>query len=152
AVDQLRQAALVDLQQGNRRVAKQIPISLLAVPQRRLGFLARRDVHQRTYGLPIARFIGRGMGYPVKVLGRSVWHQQAMLKVKLVSLADGTVDLLTNESNVVGVHTIEHHLQRRLGRRIVFEDAKAFLGPEDLSARDVPAEAARVTQLLRLGQ
>src|SRR5580704_1889441 len=50
------------------------------------------------------------------------------------------------------MHALDHKVNRRLELWVIFENSEAFLRPEDLSARDIPAEAARVAQLLRLGE
>src|SRR5712691_4013582 len=50
------------------------------------------------------------------------------------------------------MHPVEHDFDRGPGSGVVLEYLVALLGPDDFSARDVPAKTARVAKLLRLRQ
>src|SRR6478672_2758422 len=65
-----------------------------------------------------------------------------MLKINSLSAARRTLDHLPDQ----------HHGDRGSGRGVVPEYSVAFLGPDDVSARDVPAKTAGAAQPLRLRQ
>src|SRR3954449_3372051 len=75
-----------------------------------------------------------------------------MLKINSLSAARRTLDHLPDQRDVVRVHPVEHHGDRGSGRGVVPEYSVAFLGPDDVSARDVPAKTAGAAQPLRLRQ
>src|ERR1700730_1322122 len=92
------------------------------------------------------------MGHYIEVLDRSVRHQQPMLKIKRLFVGCCTVDSLPNKSGVVRMHTVEDDFDRDPGRRVVLEYSVVLLGPDNFSARDVPAKTAGVAKPLRLRQ
>ena len=88
----------------------------------------------------------------MKMLDRSVRHLQSMLEIKRLLMRCGSVNRLLHQGEVVGVHSIEHHFDGDIRRGLVPEDPEGLFRPEDLPAGHVPAEAARVAELLRLGE
>src|SRR6476659_4011900 len=75
-----------------------------------------------------------------------------MLKINSLSAARRTLDHLPDQRDVVRVHPVEHHGDRGSGRGVVPEYSVAFLGPDDVSARDGPAKTAGAAEPLRLRQ
>src|SRR3954471_3163772 len=75
-----------------------------------------------------------------------------MLEIECLSADRCTVDHFPNERDVVRVHPVDDDIDRSSDRGIILEYSAALLGPEDFSARDVPAKTARVAEPLRLGQ
>src|SRR5918998_833115 len=75
-----------------------------------------------------------------------------MCEVRVAAVADYTLECLLQPRTVVRMHPLKHALKRRSRVLVVSENTKRFLGPVKLSARHVPAETARKTELLRLGQ
>src|SRR5713226_9398523 len=75
-----------------------------------------------------------------------------MLKIKCLFVARCTVDHLPNKRDVVRMHPVEHDLDRGPGRGVVLEYSVALLGPEDFSARYVPAKTPGAAKALRLRQ
>src|SRR6202011_3432247 len=55
-------------------------------------------------------------------------------------------------SSIVRMHPLENQRDRRLDRFVISENSEALFRPEYLSTCSVPAEAAGLAQLLRLGQ
>ena len=75
-----------------------------------------------------------------------------MLKIECFLVDRRTVDHLPHKRHVVRMHPVENDIDRNLGRGVVLEYAVTFLGPADLSTRNVPAKTAGVAEPLRLCQ
>src|SRR6266566_1320907 len=75
-----------------------------------------------------------------------------MFKVERLPFLHRAVDDLLDAGSVVRMSSLEYERQCRLIGSIAFKDAKGFLRPVKLSARNVPTEAARMAQPLRFGQ
>src|SRR5271167_4229459 len=75
-----------------------------------------------------------------------------MFVVDLLPFLRCTFDGLLNARSVVGMSPLEHELHPRLINSVAFEDAKGFLRPVEVPARNIPAETAGVAQPLRFGQ
>src|SRR5436305_13852400 len=75
-----------------------------------------------------------------------------MFKVEGLPFLYRAVDDLLDARSVVWVSSLEYELQCRLIGSIAFKDAKGFLGPVKVAARNIPTETARMAQPLRLGQ
>ena len=75
-----------------------------------------------------------------------------MFKVERLPFLHRAVDDLLDAGSVVRMSSLEYERQCRLIGSIAFKDAKGFLRPVKLSARNIPTEAAGVTQPLRFGQ
>src|SRR3954464_11767959 len=73
-----------------------------------------------------------------------------MLEIECLSADRCTVDHFPNERDVVRVHPVDDDIDRSSDRGIILEYSVALLGPEDFSARDVPAKTASVAKPLRL--
>src|ERR1700730_3867631 len=90
------------------------------------------------------------MSHGSNVFDGAICHQQAMLGSKLAPLDRGAVDDLPQTHPVVRMSSVKHQLNGRLYRRPAFKYPISLIGPVDLPARRVPAEAAGVVQSLRL--
>src|SRR3984893_15702034 len=75
-----------------------------------------------------------------------------MLKIEILSLLRCTIEYLSDQRSVRWVSSGKDQFQSRFSPSVRFKDAKAFLRPVNLPAGNIPAEAARVAQFLRLGQ
>src|SRR5690349_8073168 len=75
-----------------------------------------------------------------------------MFKIEVDRFARSLVDHLLDEGDVVRMNPLKHHLQCRLQLPIVTQHIERFLGPDQLSGRNIPAEAAGLTEFLGLGQ
>src|SRR3954447_8788543 len=75
-----------------------------------------------------------------------------MLEIKRFFLGRRALNYLPNKRDIVRMHPVEHAFDRGLGRGVVPEYSVAFRGPDDFSARDVPAKTAGVAKPLRLRQ
>ncbi len=86
------------------------------------------------------------------MLDRPVRQAQSRLKGKIPPITGRAIHRLADESEVVRMYSSEKQFDRGAAGRVEFKNPKAFLRPEDLSARDVPAEASGVAELLCLRQ
>src|SRR4051812_8928975 len=75
-----------------------------------------------------------------------------MLKIESLFVGRCAVDHLPNKRDVAGMHPVEHDFDRDPGSGVILKYSVALLGPEDFSARDVPAKTAGVAEPLRLRQ
>ena len=65
------------------------------------------DVHHRAHEQLSAPFAGRDAGHDVKMLDRSIGHQQPVLKIEAVILFGRALDRLPDESDVIRVHPLK---------------------------------------------
>ena len=75
-----------------------------------------------------------------------------MLKIVVLFLLRSMLDGPSDGRNIIGVDAIEHHLDGGLARGVVPKNLVALVGPKNLAARHVPAEAAGVAQVLCFGE
>ena len=75
-----------------------------------------------------------------------------MSHIEIRLFLDRVVESLPNEISVVGMNSLKCHFQRWLNRSIVFKDVVGPVRPVDLSARNIPAETARLADPLPLSQ
>src|SRR5882762_7265026 len=75
-----------------------------------------------------------------------------MLEIKCLFVGRCTADHLPDKRDVVRIDPVEHDFDRGPGRGVVLEYSVALLGPDNFSARDVPAKTAGVAKSLRLRQ
>ena len=119
---------------------------------RPLGAPGRGHVHHGADELHAARVPGRP-GDHVHVLHPAVGHQQAMVEVPVFLVVGDPVDGLAYRVEVVGVGPSDHVLDRgRFALGVILEDPEGLLRPAQLGAGQVPAEAPRPAQALRLGE
>ncbi len=134
----------------------QLPLHLFArslLPSVRfLSASALGDVHQRPDKLDVARLVPQGAGHHLDVLDRAIGHLQPILDVKIVFLAPCTIECPLEQSLVLRMRLLDHAREVSCLRAIEFIDSKGFRGPPDLCAGGIPAETARVAQVLRFSQ
>src|SRR5258705_8686606 len=75
-----------------------------------------------------------------------------MLEIKLLEVTLRSIDVLLHHFAIVGMNSRENKIHRRLRYWTALKNSKGLVGPKDLAARDLPAEAARVAQFLGFGQ
>src|SRR5258708_4484089 len=75
-----------------------------------------------------------------------------MFKIKTLAVARRLIDLLLHQAAVIRMNSREDKFHRRVRPWIALKDSESLVGPEDLSARNFPTEAAGMTELLRLGE
>src|SRR5712692_3663237 len=110
------------------------------------------DVRHRPHVFEDVRDITGGARADVQMLDGAVVQQEPVLEVEWFAVPRGAPQRALNEGDVVRVYPREHHVERWLGSTIEANQLVGFLRPEQLSSRDVPAEAAGEAQPLRLGQ
>src|ERR1700682_1034848 len=92
------------------------------------------------------------MSHGSNVFDGAIGHQQAMLGSKPAPLDRGAVEDLPQTHPVVRMSPVKHQLNGRVYRGLAFEYPISLVGPVDLAARRVPAEAPSMAQSLRLRQ
>src|SRR6266849_10755334 len=92
------------------------------------------------------------MSYDADMSDAAIWHQQAMLKIKIGALPGRAVEGLLHEIPVLGMKSLQYPFQCRLDRSIVCKDLVGFLRPVDFSARNIPAEASGRADALPFSQ
>lgn len=75
-----------------------------------------------------------------------------MLKIETLAVTRCSIDLLLHQVAVLRMNSREDKFRRRLRGSIALKDSVGLFGPENLSARNVPAEAACLSESLGLGQ
>src|SRR4029453_6437059 len=71
-----------------------------------------------------------------------------MREIKLLEVTLRSIDVLLHHFAIVGMNSRENKIDRRLRFWTALKNSEGLVGPEDLAARHLPAEAARVAQLL----
>src|ERR1700752_44229 len=82
----------------------------------------------------------------------AIGHQQTMLKIPILRVLRCTLDEFLHENEVVGMDSLKHQLEGGLGRAVISEYPETFLGPDQLSGGNIPAETARAAQSLGFRQ
>jgi hypothetical protein len=125
-----------------RGVFLQLPLALL---DHRFCMALLGNVGDRSHKLEVARGTPRRMSGYSDVPDGAIRQLQPMLKIEALAMTQCSVDLLFCRTMVVAMNAREDKIQCRLRLRITLKDAEALLGPEDLTARNLPAEASRMT-------
>ena len=73
-----------------------------------------------------------------------------MLVVQVFRVLRGAFNDLSHGGGIFRVNTFEEQLQRRLHRSLILQNPKVLVGPVEVSGRNVPAEAPRTAERLRL--
>src|SRR5260370_33824472 len=81
-----------------------------------------------------------------------VRHQQTMCRIEIRLFIGRVVESLPNEISIVGMNSLKCQFERWLRRSIVLKDVVGPVRPVDLSARNIPAETARLADPLALSQ
>src|SRR5690349_10657709 len=92
------------------------------------------------------------MSHNVDMFDRAIRHQQAMFKIKILSVLRRTFDGLSHEGRVFRMNPLENKFRGRFRRSVILEDSKGFLGPNELGGGRLPTEAPRMTEPLRFRQ
>src|SRR5258708_23794694 len=73
-----------------------------------------------------------------------------MLVVQVLRVLRRAFNRLLHSGGIFRVNTFEEQLQRRLYRSLILKNPKGLVGPAQVSGRNVPAEAPRTAERLRL--
>src|SRR6266508_338067 len=92
------------------------------------------------------------MGDDVNVFDGTVWKQQTVFKIRVLSVAGCAIECLSHGEKVFWMDSLEHAFQCRFCSFVVLKDAKRLLRPEQLFAGQIPSKTAREAQPLCLGQ
>src|ERR1700694_5717444 len=82
----------------------------------------------------------------------TIWHQQAIFKIKIFPCPRRALDGLFHERQVFRMNPLESELHSRYRGSVVLEDSKAFIGPDELAGGGSPDEAPGMTEPLSLRQ
>jgi hypothetical protein len=116
--------------------------------QRLLRLTGFRDVDQRADDLVFADVEPHAVGADAKVLRRAIRHQPTKLVVVVLFALPHAVDLMLHDSLVILMHPLQKQVDRRLRRLVESQYSIAFLRPEGVAARNLPAETAGPAELL----
>src|ERR1700732_5443543 len=73
-----------------------------------------------------------------------------MLVVQVLRVLRRALNRLLHSGGIFRVNTFEEQLQRRLYRSLILKNPKGLIAPAQVSGRNVPAEAPRTAERLRL--
>src|SRR6266478_1290602 len=73
-----------------------------------------------------------------------------MLVVQVLRVLRRAFNRLLHSGGIFRVNTFEEQLQRRLHRSLILKNPKGLVGPAQVAGRNVPAEAPRTAERLRL--
>ena len=76
----------------------------------------------------------------------------AVIDLPALPIPPDALEQTLKKSAIFGVGALQHQIERRRRRRVACEDAIGLLRPSDLTARDLPGEASRLAQTLRIGK
>ena len=124
----------------------------LRAVQRLLRLSGCGDIHQCADNFLLAQLVFQPMRPNVKVLDVSARHQQTVFVVVILFALRRAIDFAPHELAVVGMNALKDDVDRRFDRAIDPQYPIGFVRPEDVAARDLPAETAGGAQPLRLGQ
>src|ERR1700740_504603 len=88
--------------------------------------LALSDVHHRSNKLEFTRLISFSMSHNVDIFDKPIRHQQAMLKIKILSVPRRPLNSPLHESYVFRMNPLENKFCTRFRRSVVLEDSKGF--------------------------
>src|SRR4051794_39390544 len=75
-----------------------------------------------------------------------------MLKINALGALRGSIDLLLHQVAVLWMNPRKDEFQRWFRPCVTLKDSEGLVGPEELSARNLPAEAACVAKSLSFSQ
>src|ERR1700740_399431 len=89
------------------------------------GKLLRSDIRHRTNELNSAGLLfGRRMAHNPQIFDGSIRHQQAMLKVEILSFIGNAINEFPDHASICWMSSMEYEFQSRLSLRVVFKDAE----------------------------
>ncbi len=77
------------------------------------------------------------------ILDGAIRHQQAVLKIKVLSILRRPIDGLLHESFVFRMNPLENKFHGRLRCSGVLENSEGFFGPDDFAGGSPPAKTTR---------
>src|ERR1051325_9888558 len=103
-----------------------------------------RNVRRGANVLEVARFVSYRMRQDVDVFDHAVRHEKAMLEIEVAPALGCAIEVLLYARSVFRMNPLQYQLDCRLGRHVISGNSICFFGPENLSCRNIPAEAAGV--------
>src|SRR6185295_3153221 len=100
----------------------------------------------------VAGFVPHAMSNVMKMLCRTIRHQQAMLIVEVSSIGGRPLEGAFDEANVVGMRSLEDQFRRWFGHGRVSVNPSGFLGPEQSVGASFHGNEAGAAQSLRVCQ
>src|SRR5580704_14902517 len=124
----------------------------LTSPGRLFRNLTFRDVHDRADNLFVARLVPNGMRKIMKMLYRTIRHQQPMLPVKLMSALHCTPKNVCEKAHIVRMRSLQYQIGRWFCPGRVPVNPSRFIRPEYPLRTYFYSDAAGSTQSLRICQ
>src|SRR2546427_5464666 len=113
--------------------------------------LTFRDVDDRSHNLVVACFVSHAMCEIVKMLDRTVWHQQPMLVIKIISAVRRSLERVCDKAHIVRMGALQNQIGRRFRSGRVPVNPRRLLGPKYPPRACFHSDEASATESLRLG-
>src|ERR1700676_2439712 len=84
-----------------------------------LRALALGGVHHRSNELELTRLISFSMSHNVDIFDGTIWHKQAMLKIKILAVLRRALNGLFHQGRVLRMNSLENKFRSRSGRSVV---------------------------------
>ncbi len=124
----------------------------LTLPDRLFRNLTFRDVHDRADNLFVARLVPNGMRKIMKMLYRTIRHQQPMLPVELMSAPRCTPKNVCERAHIVRMRSLQYQIGRWFCPGSVPVNPSRFIRPEYPLGTYFYSDTAGSTQSLRICQ
>src|ERR1700678_3171828 len=135
-----------------RREVQHLPELGFLLPEQGFGTPLLAKVGHCTHEFEVPRRILKCLGQGADMLDRSAGQKQTILVLEVGPGFGRALNDFLLRRTVLGMYALYHQIQSRLLGAIVLEDTVGFVGPENLPIGNLPAEAARLAQPLRLRQ
>ena len=109
-----------------------------------------RDIHDRADNFFVAGLVPKTMGTIMKMLYRTIRHQQSMLPIKVIYALRRTLENFFEKAHIVRVRSLQYQLGRRLRAGRVSVNPSRFLGPKNPLGASVHSDAPGVAEFLRV--
>src|SRR5579863_3840597 len=110
-----------------------------------LGAFALRDISDYTDVLEVAEVVSSGMRNHVEELDCAVSHENSMLDIQVHGVLRGTIPKLLQAVSVLGVNSVEYHIERRIRSSCEAQNPVRFVRPNEFATGDLPSKSSRMT-------
>jgi hypothetical protein len=122
-----------------------------ASPDRFFRHFTFRDIRDRAGNFFVAGLVPEAMCTIMKMLDRTIRHQQAMLPVKAIAALRCTFKNLCETAHVVRMRSLQYQVGCRFRPGRVPVNPGRFVGPEYPFRTNVHSDATGATESLRIG-
>src|SRR5580700_2102879 len=122
-----------------------------ASPDRFFRHFTFRDIRDRADNFVVAGLVSNAMCKIMKMLDRTIRHQQAMLPVKVMSALRCTFKNLCETAHIVRMRSLQYQIACRFRPGRVPVNPGRFLGPKYPLRTHFHSDTTGVTESLRIG-